>query len=277
LNGGTWRISLIDALDPNCAGEHGEIQLMFFGSKNTPAVAYHTHTLAGGGARYAVCAGVGCTSPGAGGPSWTKQDVDTANNAGHYMTAYVDPISKQPRIAYQDQTTWNLHFGACSGTCDLATGSWTIGKVEPVVGGGVSASGYWSSMALSPNGTLGIVFEDTMSNQERVRLATCQSNCSDASNATWAITTLAVPGGNSSNYFPSLQYDAQNQAHVTYIDSNTKTLRYAIQLGNTTNFQYFDIDHGVDDGHSSFVLTPAGSTHVSYALTTGLKYYPFGD
>ena len=42
-------------------------------------------------------------------------------------------------------------------------------------------------------------------------------------------------------------------------------------------FNFFDIDTQVDDGHSSFILTPAGSTHVSYALTTGLKYYPFGD
>ena len=81
------------------------------------------------------------------------------------------------------------------------------------------------------------------------------------------------------SYFPNLQFDPQGNAHITYIDAGNTTLRYAIRQGYATSspFRYFEVDHGVDDGHSSFILTPFGSTHVSYALTTGLKFYPFGD
>jgi hypothetical protein len=143
---------------------------------------------------------------------------------------------------------------------------------------GVAQAGYWNSIALSNNGTVGIAFEDvTTGAADRVRLATCATNCGNAATATWNLATVATPAANG-NFFPSLQYDALNLAHITFIDAGATTLRYAIQTAaGAASFQFFDIDHQVDDGHSSFILTPLGSTHVSYSLTTGLKYYPFGD
>ncbi len=268
LNGASWNISRIDALDVNCSGEHGEIQLMFVGALNLPAVAYHTHGPANPTARYAACA-AGCTT--GLNSAWTKQDVDAVGNAGHYMTAFVSPVSKLPRLAYQDDNTHSLHYAECNGSCAAGTGAWSL--VTLIAGGGAPNNtlgvGFWSTMAVAPNGLAGVAFENGTTNQ--VQLVTCKSACATASN--W--TTIDIATLTAGNYFPSLQYDAQSQAHVTYIDSANRILRYAIQSGNS--FQYFDIDHGVDDGHSSFILTPLGSTHVSYALTTGLKYYPFGD
>ena len=181
------------------------------------------------------------------------------------------PVTRLPRIAYQDNNTASLHYAECAdaaGSCAAATGSWGTPAVL-LAGGAGTTPGFWNSMAVAPNGVTGIAFEDGTLN--KVRLITCAAGCT--SKANWSVQDIATLAAG--NYFPSLQYDAQNQAHVTYIDSANKVLRYAIQSNNT--FQYFDIDHGVDDGHSSFILTPLGSTHVSYALTTGLKYYPFGD
>lgn len=269
LNGAAWIISTIDALDAGCLGEHGEIQLTFVGAANTPAVAYHTHINGPNpSARYAACT-AGCTT--GVGTAWAMQDIDTVNNAGHYMTAFVSPVSKLPRIAYQDNQTASLHYAECvdgGGSCAAASGSWGTPTVL-LAGSGATAPGFWNSMAVAPNGVTGIAFEDGTLN--KVRLITCPGSCTSA--AKWSTVDIATLGAG--NYFPSLQYDAQSLAHVTYIDSAARILRYAIQSNNT--FQYFDIDHGVDDGHSSFILTPLGSTHVSYALTTGLKYYPFGD
>ena len=86
------------------------------------------------------------------------------------------------------------------------------------------------------------------------------------------------------DFFTLLQLDQNDLAHITWIDSGStggvviKPLRYVIQKpGGGFNFRYFNVDTNVTDGHSSFILTPSGSTHVSYALTNGLKYYPFGD
>ncbi len=100
-------------------------------------------------------------------------------------------------------------------------------------------------------------------------------------NAPQPLQTVNVPvtGFEGPNTYPRLQYDAAGQAHLTYINGGNQTLEFLIQVGagNSNTFQRFDIDHQVDDGHSSFILTPLGSAHVSYALTTGIKYYPFGD
>jgi PKD repeat protein len=264
FSGAAWNISRIDALDAGCSGEHGEIQLMFVGASNTPAVAYHTHINGGNpAARYAACT-AGCAT--GVNSAWAKQDVDTNGNAGHYMTAFVSPVSKLPRLAYQDDVTRSLHYAECSGSCAAGTGTWASIVVIAGSGNGV---GFWNSMSVAPNGVTGVAFENGNSN--KVQLSTCASACTAAAN--WSTVDIATL--NAGNYFPSLQYDPQNHAHVTYIDSANQVLRYAIQSGNS--FQYFDIDHGVDDGHSSFILTPLGSTHVSYALSTGLKYYPFGD
>ena len=268
-DGTVWNLSTIDALDPGCSGEHGEIQLMFVGAAATPAVAYHTHiNAANPAARYAACT-AGCTT--GLGTTWATQDIDTVNNAGHYMTAFVNPVSNLPRIAYQDDVTRSLHYAECAdgaGSCAAATGSWGA-PTTILAGSGATAPGFWNSMAIAPGGVTGIAFQDATLN--RVRLTSCSGACANAGN--W--TTVDIATQAAGNYFPSLQYDAQGLAHITYIDSAAKILRYAIQ--SNTTFQYFDIDHGVDDGHSSFILTPLGSTHVSYALSTGLKYYPFGD
>ena len=287
FDGASWVKSVIDQIGNGaggagtCAGggnsNHGEIQLLLVGASQAIAVGYHSHLNNATTARYAVCTGAGCKGP-TGPRTWTPKDVDVNGNAGHYLTAYVDPLSQNPRFAYARENTADLWFASCAGACDTPPSTnwtWTVGPVE-ASGGGIAYAGEWNSIALAANGTVGIAFEETGAN--RVRLATCvpaagNSFCTGGVGG-WALTTIATLAAG--NYFPSLQFDAQNLAHITFVDSANATLRYAIQTGGAS-FQYFDIDHQVDDGHSSFILTPLGSTHVSYSLTTGLKYYPFGD
>ena len=266
LNGATWQKSVIENIGSGgCLGEHGEIQLMFVGASKTPAVAYHSHNGALS-ANYAICSGAGCSTTGVG-VGWTVRIVDASGNAGHWMTAFVDPVSLRPSLAYHNDSGWDLWYTTCTANCDLGS----VAFSPPVM---IASTGLWNSMSQALDGTVGIAYQDDTLN--RVRIATCPSasaNCTSA--ASWSFTDIATLGVG--DYFPSLQYDPASRAHVTYIDSANQTLRYAIQNPGNNTFQYFDIDHGVTDGHSSFILTPLGSTHVSYALTSGLKYYPFGD
>ena len=287
FDGTSWVKSVIDQIGgnsngtTNCVGGltsiHGEIELLLVGASQTVAVSYHSHLANTPRARYAICSGAGCKGL-TGSRAWTAQDVDTTNNPGHFMTAYVDPISLNPRLAYARENTADLWFASCAGTCDTPPASnwtWSIGQVEGT-GGGVTYAGEWNSIALAPSGTVGIAYEDV--GTDRVRFATCapaagNGFCTGGAGVWTHADIAALAAG---NYFPSLQFDALDLAHITFVDSANSTLRYAIQTGANA-FQYFDIDHQVDDGHSSFILTPLGSTHVSYSLTTGLKYYPFGD
>ena len=266
FSGGAWQRSVIDNIPDTggCLGIHGEIQLMFVGASKTVAVAYHSHLGGTLSANYAICAGAGCSTTGAG-VSWSVQVVDTNTNPGHWMTAFVNPTTLNPSLAYHRDSN-DLWYTACTARCNTTTATFST----PVR---ITNTGLWNSMSLGANGAVGIAFEDDATN--RVRLATCPAASDCTATASWTLTTVATLAAGS--YFPSLQFDAANRAHITYIDSASRTLRYAIQNSGTNTFQYFDIDHGVDDGHSSFILTPLGSTHVSYALTSGLKYYPFGD
>ena len=274
FDGTAWQRSVIDDNIGNggCLGIHGEIALMFAGAARNVAVAYHSHS--GGVLRavYAVCTDPTCKTTGLSltSASWSKFDVDTTGNAGHWVAAFVDPISFNPSMAYHRETSGDLWYAACTAGCDTGAGSsWSVGKIA--AGTAVNPVGLWNSIALDSTGKVGVAYEDTA--LVRVRLALCSSNCT-AGPGSWTRTDVAKPTG--TGFFPSLQYDALNLAHITFVDPGATTLRYAIQTG-AASFQFFDIDHQVDDGHSSFILTPLGSTHVSYSLTTGLKYYPFGD
>jgi hypothetical protein len=223
---------------------------------------------------------------------WTHQTLDASSNTGHYMALYADPVSLLPRAAYQSNTNGGLYYATCTepaatNHCDQATGVWTTQQIEAGAGGVIACigTGFWNSIAIPPSGLPGVAYQRNIScTQGEVRLITCANNCQDAARSVWnpaqVIQTFNGPQGfEGPASYPRLQYDAAGAAHFTYIDSGAQTLRFIIQVGsgNSTNFQRFDIDHQVDDGHSSFILTPLGSAHVSYALTTGIKYYPFGD
>jgi hypothetical protein len=237
------------------------------GAGGVPAVAYHSHN-PNPVARYAVCRSAGCSTGVS--PVWTYQDLDASGNVGHHMTVFTDPVTKQPRAAYQDANSF-LRYATCSGACDHATGTWTFGTVDS----SSNNVGLWNSISVSPAGVPSIAYEDDTFHQ--IKLARCTANCSSATASTWNVRVLTTLSPSSVNFYPRLQFDASNQAHITYIDPLAKILNYAIEVGLTGTFNTFQIDTGVTDGHSSFILTPLGSTHVTYALTTGLKYYPFGD
>ena len=274
FDGTTWQRSVLDANIGNggCLGEHGEIQLLLVGAAKSVAVAYHSHSGNNLRAVYAVCTAAACKTTGLGlsAASWSPFNVDTVANAGHWIAAFVDPVTLNPRMAYHREISGDLWYAACTAGCPTGAGSsWSVGKIAS--GTAANPVGLWNSIALDSTGKVGVAYEDV--NLARVRLATCGSNCAGGTGS-WTLTDVASPTG--TGFFPSLQFDAQNLAHITFLDPGATTLRYAIQTGAST-FQYFDIDHQVDDGHSSFILTPLGSAHVSYSLTTGLKYYPFGD
>lgn len=276
LNNGAWNTSAIAVIvdqPSNGCDIHGEVDLVFVGVSQTPAVSFHSHRGATQ-ARYAVCT-AGCNT--GVGTAWTQQLIDGGNNnnAGHYITSFVDPVTKNPRVAWHKENDFSLHYATCSGSCDQATGTWKVGVVELPAG---TSTGLWNSMAINGAGVPSIAYE-TQANggTGNVRLATCTANCGNAATATWSFQDVNTAPLANGNYFPHLRFDALNQAHIAYIDIANQTLRYAIQNGSANSFQFFDIDHGVDDGHSSFILTVNGSTHVSYALKTGLKYYPFGN
>jgi hypothetical protein len=269
-NGTAWNISNIDntAAAFGCGGIHGEIRLIFVGASGTPAVAYHSH-IPVTEAKYAVCS-TGCQT--GTGVTWKYQVVDQSGNVGHHLSIASDPVTKNPRVSYQDNAGF-LKYATCNGTCDQATGTWAYMTVDAT-----SNTGYWSSIAISPSGAPAISYEDQTGNN--VRLAFCTdatNNCGNAATSTWSLNTVEHING-VGNYYSQLQFDAAGMAHLTYIDPSRQVLRYAIQQSAAPlGFQYFDIDTQVDDGHSSFVLTPLGSTHVAYSLTTGIKFYPFGD
>ena len=283
-----------------CDNIHGEIQLALVGAGNVPAVAYHSHNdVSGNGqaSHYAVCT-ANCTSGAA--PTWTIQTIETGggglpNNPGHYTSLAVDPSSRLPRVSYTDDNNGNpilrVAFcadGAGTNTCDRAKGTWTVTTVEPA---GNNDSGWWTSMGVTKTGTTEIAYQNKGTNQ--VLLATCgtAAGCSRATGAAgagiWQINVVepaaAAPALAVGDFFTLLQLDQNDLAHITWIDSGSsgtvpKPLRYVIQKpGGGYSFRYFNVDTNVTDGHSSFILTPSGSTHVSYALTNGLKYYPFGD
>lgn len=265
---GTWQTSLIDMTQTpgGCGNVHGEIDLQLVGAARVPAVAYHTHR-PNNGARFAVCKTnclVGTNT------TWTIQWLDNSGNVGHNMTMFVDPVSKLPRAAYQDNSNF-LRYATCAdgpgtSTCANALGSWSMRTIDNTLA-------EWNSIALTPAGIPSIAYEDV--GNSLVKLATCTGVCGTGASSTWSFQTIEA-GLGGGDYFTRLQFDAAGQARITYVKPSTQVLRYAVQAG-AASFNYFDIDRQVDDGHSSFILTTAGSTHVSYALTTGLKYYPFGD
>jgi hypothetical protein len=301
--GSPWCLSDIEQIaTPDCSGIHGEIALMLLGG-TTPAVAYHSHNPTSS-AHYAVCT-AGCAT-GVGVTWQTHVITDNALNYGHYMTAALDPKTGRPRAAFQENGTTALYYNAClTAACAAGTADWATGPAANPVAIDTGNLGYWNSMAVqtlpapascpvtnnSYRRLTGVAYNDKGNNQ--VKLATCDSCCSAAdvcaptclaatTDWTKAVVDTLVAG----DYFTLLQYDSLGRAHITYIDPNNAggaanglALRYAIQTdaGATAPFRYFEVDHGVTDGHSSFILTPLGSTHVSYALTTGLKFYPFGD
>lgn len=276
FSGGAWRVSNIEAnVNPVCNSIHGEIDLVLVGASNTPAVAYHTHN-PGTAAKYAVCK-TGCST--GTGVTWAFQLIDNSGNDGHYLSLSVDPVSKLPRVAYQQDTsgfgttTGNLKYATCAngtGSCALATGTWSV-KVINNSGG---TQGFWNSIAIAPNGNPSIAYLDTSSGG-RVTFATCTANCGTGATSTWSFSAIETGVGTGA-VVPRLQFDASGLARISYINTVNRNLRYAVQTA-AGGFTLFDIDRNVDDGHSSFILTAAGSAHVSYALTTGLKYYPFGD
>ena len=295
---------VIEDIGGGCGGVHGEIQLGLVSTSSTPpgtpAVAYHSHNDASGNGQsshYAVCT-ANCTNGAA--PAWTIQTIEFGtgglpNNPGHYTSLAVDPTSHLPRVSYADDNggapILRVAFcadGAGANTCDRATGTWTVTTVEPA---GNNNSGWWTSMGVTKTGTTAIAYQNKGTGQ--VLLATCatKTGCSRASGAAgagiWQINVVepaaGAPALAAGDYFTLLQLDSNDLAHITWIDSGSsgtvvKPLRYVIQKpGGGYNFRYFNVDTNVTDGHSSFILTPSGSTHVSYALTNGLKYYPFGD
>jgi hypothetical protein len=249
--------------------------------------------------------------------TWTVRNLDTSDttctggltgthqNIGHYVALANDnTTNNRPVAAYASETPGNN--GSCSGAtvnsliysscstddCAAARAAWNT-RLVLEAGAGATDTGLWNSIdvvSIPPavaggayTNLVGIAYENTGTAQ--VKLATCATVCAGTTPCGPSCNTLAkwsfavVDTLKAGSYFPNLQFDPQGNAHITYIDSGNTTLRYAIRQGSAaaSPFHYFEVDHGVDDGHSSFILTPFGSTHVSYALTTGLKFYPFGD
>ncbi len=286
---GGWNLTQVDTTDVAgwCDGVNGQVEMHLM--NGTPAVAYHSHSNGSDlGDKFAVCL-ANCTG---GSAQWVTQWVEHSSNwgnvsfnAGHFTTMYVDPTTQLPRMAYeqggQGSGDGPLRYATCADaspmqTCAKAQGVWSFKTLD--LPGAVD---YWNQLAVSPKGTPSIVSDDTQTHQ--VNLWTCTSNCDNAPGSNWTSQLVqAGVGVGGGNAVTRLQYDQAGLTHITFIDPDTQTLEYAIQTspgctGGPSCFSFYNIDTQVDEGHSSFILTPAGSTHVTYSLTTGLKYYPFGD
>lgn len=298
-------------------GEIAIVPVNVAAAPNTIAVAYHSHNTGASGCgsnanapclRYAVCSGVGCQVGAASGTatSWIYRNLDISDspcgagghtNIGHWAAMASDAVTtNRPVAAYASEdcagNVSSLSYASCgSDDCAAAKASWSSRLILDTAGTSV---GLWNSIdivSVPPPASgvagyvtlVGIAYEHQGNNQ--VKLATCATTCPGSApcapvcgalgNWTFQVVDTLKAG----DYFPNLQFDPKGLAHITYIDLGNTTLRYAIKQGiaAASPFRYFEVDHGVDEGHSSFILTPAGSTHVSYALTTGLKFYPFGD
>jgi hypothetical protein len=139
---------------------------------------------------------------------WEVSTVDSKQSVGSYPSLKFDKAG-MPAISYYKKSTGDLRLAQWS------KGVWYLQTVD----GAADDSGRQSSIAIQPNGLVGIAYEGTTLGKARYAQQTSATN--------WAINTIddTSLGGVG---FLSLAYDGAGRPNVTWYDLWPGDLRYAV-------------------------------------------------
>jgi hypothetical protein len=159
---------------------------------------------------------------------------------GNLHMAYYDDVAKDLKYAVRD-----------------THGNWSpIQTIDNTLEAGVDAS-----MAIAPNGTIGIAYSDS-------HVGDLKYAQFDGTN--WTIQTVDTKG--STGHYPSLAFSRNNGAAITYYDLSHGDLRMAVSANTASGWILSTIDSGSvgtkDVGrYSDLQLDPSRSTASKWAIS----------
>ncbi|MCL4489976.1 MAG: hypothetical protein M1570_17875 [Chloroflexi bacterium] len=161
---------------------------------------------------------------------WLVNAIDSTNDVGKY--ASIAFAGNTPYISYYDATNKVLRVAkqvSSDGNCGPGN-TWYCQTVDN--GGGSADVGQYSSIAVSPSGTVGIAYYDATNHALKfVRLACVGLIC------LWANTTVFKSSGGYAGMFASLKYDSAGVAHIAFqavtIGGSVLLHAYSVASGGT--------------------------------------------
>ncbi|HEX9341621.1 MAG TPA: hypothetical protein VF992_10715 [Thermoplasmata archaeon] len=136
-------------------------------------------------------------------------------------------------------------------------------RVEIVDGSG--DAGRHSSLAIAPNGTLYVLYQDDGGGT--LRLAT-------SAGSGWSSEQVTGPGLYTGD--TNIAVDTSGALHILYYDQNRDTVRYGVRGPSPGAWNISDVDTGHVDEFSGLVLDRLGTPHVVYTTYSNtLRYAHF--
>ncbi|HSE34836.1 MAG TPA: hypothetical protein VLB83_01805, partial [Candidatus Paceibacterota bacterium] len=167
-------------------------------------------------AKYVGSGGAGCTSS-----AWTCTAIDTANATYRYISLAFSP-SGAAWISYLSDTSADLRvarYVETNGT-GCASSAWTC--ESPATANSV---GYFTAVAFDSGGKPWVVYHHTDSSNDMYVARYVGSGGTGCALSTW--TCAAVDTANTVGWMPSLAFDHNGIAWISYYDSSNGDLRVA--------------------------------------------------
>ncbi|MEK7107006.1 MAG: hypothetical protein AAB899_02365, partial [Patescibacteria group bacterium] len=196
--------------------------------------------------KYASC-DANCTTA----SNWTKVAIDTTGNVGQYASLAMD--SNKPRITYYDATNKDLKYASCDANCTTAS-NWA--KVAIDTTGNV---GQYTSLVLDSSKPR-VAYYDV--NNDALKYASCDANCTTASN--W--TKVAVDSAGNVGQYASLAMDA-NKPRIAYYDNTNNIFRYAscdVTCATASNWTKIAVDSTTNRGQYTSLGIDSSKPRASY-------------
>ena len=224
------------------------------------------------------------------GGSWRFETVDAAPHVGEDATLAVDHAGKL-HIAYSDPDNFSLKYAT------NASGTWQVQTAVTAANAyhrnaiAVDASGNshicgidnqdrlvytlhdtagWHheivdanmtdacSIAVDINGTVGIAYHVNISDDLRF---------AKGSPGHWY--SIAPDIGGAVGSYPSLAFDTDAKAHISYYDTTNEHLKYITDKSGAWNASTLDSSAADTGVASSLVVAPGGAVHIVYSDQTG--------
>ena len=123
-------------------------------------------------------------------------------------------------------------------------------------------AGHHSSLAIAPNGTVYVLYQDD--DGTSIRLAT-------RFGGSWSLGDVAGPGLISGD--TNLALDVQGNLHVSYYDVERGHVQYGMRAASGGPWNTTEVDLGSSDGYNRLALDPLGTPHIAYTTYSNTLRY----
>lgn len=176
---------------------------------------------------------------------WTVEDVDNRWSFNTTMQLDGNGVAHVAYVASDTVLSGNVLRYASRSTA----GVWTRQGIEPDVGFGVS-------LALDRQGGPHICYVG----------ADGELTYASRNGSSWVTEKIGI---GTQGRRPSLTFDAQGAAHVSYFASSNSTLRHGVRSGAGWTVENVDVNPGSGQAGSTLVVDRLGRLHIAYSSGAG--------